>query len=65
MPARDPMTYPKGTARFDTMNRALKESTKRPATGVTQGGSSRKHSGAKPAATNGLARPKPMKLEKF
>jgi hypothetical protein len=32
------------------MYRALKDSTKKPFIGVTQGGSSRKNAGAKPAA---------------
>jgi hypothetical protein len=37
------------------MYRALKDNTKQPFIGVTQGGSSRKFSGAKPAATIGQA----------
>lgn len=56
MPPRDPLTYPKGIMKLDTLGQALKESTKRPPTLYTQGGSSRKNSGAKVAATNGLAR---------
>lgn len=37
--------------KFDTLHRALKDSLKKPAIGVTQGGSSRKHPGARVAAT--------------
>jgi hypothetical protein len=36
---------------MDTFHRSLKDSLKNPAIGVTQGGSSRKHSGARVAAT--------------
>lgn len=61
MPPRDPMTLPKGIMKLDTMGRALKESSKRPPILYTQGGSSRKNSGAKVAATNGLARPSKKK----
>lgn len=38
--------------RPDTMRTALKESLKKPYIGVTQGGSSRKNSGARVAATS-------------
>ncbi len=59
MPPRDPLTYPKGgTGKYDNLPRALKENDKNPPIGLTQGGSSRKYAGAKPAATNGLWRPK-------
>lgn len=64
MPPRDSFTFPKLDWRLDTMNRALKESQKRPLIGVTQGGSSRKWSGSRPAATNGLAKPARVKSEK-
>lgn len=56
MAKRDPLTFPKMRTSFDTMYRTLKESTKKPFIGVTQGGSSRKSSGAKPAATDGQRR---------
>jgi hypothetical protein len=36
---------------MDTLHHSLKDSLKNPAIGVTQGGSSRKHSGARVAAT--------------
>jgi hypothetical protein len=62
MPKRDPLTYPKLQRSLDTLGKALTESQKRPLIGVTQGGSSRKYSGCKPAATNGLWRP-PTKKE--
>jgi hypothetical protein len=56
MAERDPYTFPKLWPR---RNRNLHETLKRaefirPRLGVTQGGSSRKDSGAKPAATRGL-----------
>lgn len=35
---------------FDTFHRAMKDSLKKPPVGVTQGGSSRKHPGARSAA---------------
>ena len=50
MAKRDPFTFTKLRGSFDTMYRALKDSTKKPFIGVTQGGSSRKNAGAKPAA---------------
>jgi hypothetical protein len=56
MAKRDPLTFPKLRTSFDTMYRALKDSTKKPFIGVTQGGSSRKFAGAKPAATDGQVR---------
>ena len=62
MPSRDPLTFPKGQQSLDTMYRALKDSQKRPYIGLTQGGSSRKNAGCKPAATNGQWRP-PKKKE--
>jgi hypothetical protein len=55
MAKRDPLTFPKLRTSFDTMYRALKNNTKQPFIGVTQGGSSRKFSGSKPAATDGQA----------
>lgn len=56
MAERDPFTYPKLWPR---RNRNLKETLDRaeflrPKLGVTQGGSSRKDSGARPAATRGV-----------
>ncbi len=56
MPPRDPLTYQHRIARLDTLKTVFKENSKRPFIGVTQGGSSRKHPGAKPAATVGLLR---------
>ena len=61
MPARDPMTFPKGEVRFDTMHKAMKNADRPPHIGVTQGGSSRKNSGAKVAATDGRWRPSKIK----
>jgi hypothetical protein len=55
MAKRDPLTFPKLRGSFDTMYRALKDSTKKPFIGVTQGGSSRKFAGSKPAATTAQA----------
>ncbi len=42
---------------FDTMHRALKDSLKKPYIGVTQGGSSRKDSGCRVAATTAETKP--------
>jgi len=44
--------------RPDTFKSALKDSLKQPYIGVTQGGSSRKNSGARVAATISQAKPK-------
>lgn len=57
MPARDPMSFPKWDVSFDTMRVALTESQHPPHIGITQGGSSRKFSGCRPAATKGEWRP--------
>lgn len=59
MPARGPfkLPYTRGLPRLPKLKEALADSTKRPVIGITQGGSSRKSAGAKPAATNGLFRP--------
>jgi hypothetical protein len=43
--------------KLDTMGKALKESAKQPPILYTQGGSSRKNSGAKVAATSATVRP--------
>lgn len=43
------------------MYRALKDSQKRPFVGLTQGGSSRKNAGCRPAATDGSWRPSKIK----
>lgn len=40
--------------KFDTFHRAQKDSLKNPCIGVTQGGSSRKNSGARVAATSSV-----------
>jgi len=63
MPSRDPLTYPykRGTRRLQNLKTALDRGAKRPPIGLTQGGSSRKFAGAKPAATNGLLRPQKRK----
>lgn len=49
----------KGRRSFDSLHTALKDSLKKPYIGVTQGGSSRKNSGCRVAATT--AKPKPYK----
>lgn len=56
MPPRDPMTFPKGIVKLDNMNRALKESQKRPLVQYTQGGSSRSSRGAKVAGVDASVR---------
>lgn len=61
MSRRDPLTYPKGELRLDTLTTALRDSAKHPLIGVTQGGSSRKYAGCKPAATDGERRPQKIK----
>lgn len=61
MPPRDPLTFPKGSASFRTMTEQLKRANKRPLIGVTQGGSSRRGSPAKVAATDGRWRPSKIK----
>lgn len=43
--------------RFPTMRTALADNLKYPVIGVTQGGSSRKNSGARVAATDASAKP--------
>lgn len=43
--------------RMDTLARAMKESLKKPYIGVTQGGSSRKNSGARVAAVVSKVKP--------
>lgn len=63
MPARDPMTFPKGRVSLRTMREQLKHADKRPLTGVTQGGSSRPGAPAKVAATDGRWRPSKIKQE--
>jgi hypothetical protein len=60
MPARDPGKLAEWSVRMRTMNAQLKKADKRPATGLTQGGVGRKDSGARRAATKGLAKPKPL-----
>jgi hypothetical protein len=51
MPKRDPLTFPERLGRLDSLDEVLKRNTKRPAIGITCGGSSRKAKGAKVAAT--------------
>jgi len=58
MPAPNPNRFPKHESSFDTLATALKKSLKRPFIGVTQGGSSRKDRGAKPAATTAKFNPR-------
>lgn len=45
------------TRRLPTMRTALEDNLKHPVIGVTQGGSSRKNSGARVAATDASAKP--------
>ena len=52
MPPRDQFTFHKGEVHMPNMRVALIDSTKRPVIGLTQGGSSRKYAGAKPAAVD-------------
>ena len=47
----------KGRRSFDSLHTALKDSLKKPYIGVTQGGSSRKNSGCRVAATTAQAKP--------
>lgn len=56
MTERDPFTFPKLWPRRNrNMNETLRRAEFiRPRLGVTQGGSSRKDSGARPAATRGV-----------
>jgi len=61
MPPRDPLTFPKGRVGFDSLASATAGTVKRPPIGLTQGGSSRKDNGAKPAATDGRQRPQKFK----
>lgn len=49
----DKLEFPKNSEEFSNLTEALKAGTKRPALGVTQGGSSRKWRGARVAATEG------------
>jgi hypothetical protein len=63
MPPRDPMTFPKGEVHLDNLRIVLQDANKRPFIGVTQGGSSRKDPGCRPAATDGRWRP--IKKDKF
>lgn len=46
--------FPGFTNVFQSFNEAFGEAAKRPLIGLTQGGSSRRGGGAKPAANNGL-----------
>lgn len=52
MPRADPFKFQGLWRRFDTMYAATKRSDKQPLRGVTQGKSSGKNAGAKPAAVN-------------
>ena len=47
------MTFPKGEVHLDNLRKVFRKAGNRPLIGVTQGGSSRKDSGCKPAATDG------------
>ena len=60
MTKRDPFTYPGMSSRHTTMPAMFRRDNTKPKIGVTQGGSSRKFSGAKPAATDGQARPQKL-----
>lgn len=57
MAKKDPFTYQRNRKRFPTLEAAMDLSSGKPHFGLTQGGSSRKNSGAKVAATNGLYKP--------
>jgi hypothetical protein len=63
MPTRDPfrLPYTRGLPRMDTLKSALAENLRRPVLGVTQGGSSRAHPGAKVAATTAIFKPQPKR----
>lgn len=60
---RDPLTIRGITKRLPSLRETLKKAMNRPRIGVTQGGSSRKFAGARPAATRGEARPEPIELD--
>lgn len=55
---KSPLKMRMPSLRYDTMYRALKDGLKHPCIGVTQGGSSRKNSGARVAATDASVKPK-------
>ena len=61
MTTRDTLTLPKGEVRLDSMSSVFRDSAKQPLIGVTQGGSSRKDAGCRPAATTGNWRPQKIK----
>jgi hypothetical protein len=52
MPPRDEFKFPEFDVNYPTLAARYAEMSKRPETGITQGGSSRKSRGAKQAATN-------------
>jgi hypothetical protein len=58
MPARDKfrLPYTRGLPRLESLKTALSGDLKKPVVGVTQGGSSRRHAGAKVAATTAQVR---------
>ena len=57
MPARDPNKFAQFDIRLPTIKAMVKrDDSKRPKTGLTQGGSGRKFAGAKRAATNALVK---------
>jgi hypothetical protein len=64
MPPRDPFKYPGQRKRLTNWTEATKAWDRRPHIGVTQGGSSRKDSGAKVAATDGVFRPERPKRKR-
>lgn len=56
MATRDLFKLPSLKRRLPTLRAFLKHADKRPFTGITQGGSSRRDAGAKVAATNAIHR---------
>lgn len=54
MAKKDPFTFQRRRQHFQSIADALAAMDRKPFLGVTQGGSSRKDSGARVAATNGL-----------
>lgn len=61
--SRDLFKFPNGPRPLDNMPAAMKKADHHPRIGVTQGGSSKRYAGAKPAATKALLRPWTEQLE--
>lgn len=58
MPARDPMTFPKGMVKMANLRETLVGSQKKPSISYTQGGSSRRYHGSKVAGIVAQVNPK-------